>query len=78
MEEALADMGTVATLLTQALLREVQCVIFITHDRAEEMDHSVLCSTLTWRSRRGFLRAWREGTSERSLGMRRGKERKVQ
>lgn len=43
-------------------------IIIVTHDGAEEMDHSVLCSTLTWGSRRGFLRAWRESTSERSLG----------
>lgn len=41
--------------------------LYFTHDRAEEMDHSVLCSALAWGSRRSFLRAWRESTSERSL-----------
>lgn len=39
----------------------------ITHDGAEEMDHGILCSTLTWGSGRGFLRGGRESTSERSL-----------
>lgn len=42
-------------------------MIRVTHDRAEEMDHGVLSTTLARRSRRSFLRAGREGASERSL-----------
>ena len=74
MEGKVEEMGTVANRLL--LLDTVRDIISITHNRAEEMDHGVLCSTLAWGSRRGFLRAWREGTSERSLVRKGEKERK--
>lgn len=41
---------------------------YATHDRAEEVDHSVLRPTLPGGRGGGFLRAWGEGASERSLG----------
>lgn len=50
----------------------VHYVFYITYDRAEEADHSVLWSALTWGGG-GFLRGWREGSSERSLGRGRGR-----
>lgn len=40
---------------------------WVTHDRAEEMDHGVLGTALAGRSRRGFLSPGGEGASERPL-----------
>ena len=86
MEGTLVVTGMLETLQAQTLFlfigtASASNVIHITHDSAEEMDHSVFCSTLTWGSGRGFLRAWRESAPERSLQgedrkERKGKERK--
>lgn len=54
-------------------VREVSLMMSTTHDRAKEVDHSVLSSALTWGGRRGFVRGRGESTSERALG-RGGKE----
>lgn len=55
---------------------EVYGVVYGTHDGAEEVDHGVFGSALTRGSGGGFLRAWRESASERSL-RRRTKRRRT-
>lgn len=42
-----------------------------THNRAEEVDHGVLWTALPRGRGGGFLRAWRQSASERSLRRRR-------
>lgn len=45
--------------------------LYVTHNRAEEVDHGVLRPALPRGRGGGFLRAWRQSASERSLRMRR-------
>lgn len=59
MEEAVGALGG----------EEAASALDNTHNRAEEVDHGVLWTALPRGRGGGFLRAWRQSASERSLKM---------
>lgn len=56
---------------------EAASALYDTHNRAEEVDHSVLRPTLPRGRGGGFLRAWGQSASERSLRRRRRRRKTV-
>lgn len=55
---------------------EAASALYTTHNRAEEVHHGVLRPTLPRGRGGGFLRAWRQSASERSLRTRRRRRRR--